>query len=109
EVFTRHSQPPGCSANPAGQHDAARAIASNGRFNLKLPAFKLSNRFNTFAGTYQEPVFADNLVPAPDQVFLARAVQPELALGRPFVGLGVDPLSFRKIFDGIGDLVLFEN
>src|SRR5881628_154988 len=54
-------------------------------------------------------VVADDGAPALDEVFLLRAVEPELPLGRLRVGFGVDPLSFREVLDRVGDLLLLEN
>jgi hypothetical protein len=54
-------------------------------------------------------VFSNDLVPAPNQILLARPVQPQLALGRDLVRLGIDPLTLGKILDRIGYFVLLQN
>ena len=44
-----------------------------------------------------------------NQVFLARAVEPQLAFRRAAVGLRVNPFAFGEIFDRVSDLVLFQH
>ena len=68
----------------------------------------LANALDALARPDVQAVFANNLVPAAEQILLACTIKPQLAAGWPAIGLGIDPLAFRKVLDGVGDLAFLE-
>ena len=68
----------------------------------------LRERLQTLFGADVELVFGDDLAPTLEQVFLARAVEPEFSFRRRGVGFGVNPFALRKVLDGVRDFRLFE-
>ena len=107
--FAGNVQPARGAALAGGQDDAPGPVfglfADDAEGAVRLPL----ERLQALLGAHFELIVADDLMPAPDEVFLGGAIEPELAFGRNRVGFGVDPLPFRKIFDRVGNLVLFEH
>src|SRR5579864_3889756 len=86
EIFTRNSQSPWISALAGSQHHAEGVVALARSHDLKTSIPLSPNGFHAFFHMHREAAFANGLVPAVNQVLLARAVQPQLAFGRTAVG-----------------------
>ena len=97
----------GIAALPGSQHDPTGAVGLLVRRRREQAVLLLHGR-QWLLGAHVDLVVLDDLVPASDQVFLLRAIEPQLALGGHAVRLGIDPLALREVLDRVGDLRLFE-
>src|SRR5215470_11943561 len=88
---------------PGGQDHSFCSIGSFVCLDVKNAVSLLAAR-HSFHGAHVEMVLLNNLMPAPHQLLFGGPIQPEFSFGGTAVRLGIDPLTFGKILNRVGNL-----
>ena len=107
-LFSRHPQLARIAALTCRQDDPTGAVFALRCLHPENIAIFFDAR-HRLLGAHVQVILLDDLAPAPDQVFLAGAIEPEFAFGRHRVRLRINPFPLREIFDGVSNFLLFQH